>query len=242
MKPENLAAYAKQKGLTAHTTAPFPANSGPEEFTASAAFIKSAFQLTADEPFAGPVPAADGFYVIALAKQLPSMIPSLDQIRGRVTQDFRNRAALAFAQRAGTNFYFNVSVQMAAGNSFAKAAVASGYAPLVLSPFSLSTSDLPELGDRASIGQLKQAAFTTEPGHVSNFKPTGDGGFVLFVQQMLPVDTAKKTAELSRFVGQVRRARQGEAFNQWLQAEANRELRDTPFFQKMASGGAAKSP
>ena len=239
-KPENLATYATQKGLTARTTAPFAANYGPEEFSAPAAFTKAAFQLNADEPFAGPVVGADGIYVLALAGQLPSAIPSLAQIQDRVTRDFRDNEAVALAQRAGTNFYYTAAVQMAAGKTFAQAAVAGGQAPQVLSAFSLSTQELPELGDRASLGQLKQAAFTTPSGHISNFQPSGDGGFVLFVQQMLPVDAAKKIADLPQFLVQVRRARQNEAFNLWLQGEANRELRDTPFFQKQAAASAAK--
>ncbi len=131
-----------------------------------------------------------------------------------------------------------LTVQMAAGKTFAQAAVAAGQTPLVLPPFSLSTSELPEVGDRASIGQLKQAAFTTPPGHISSFVPTSDGGFVLFVQQMLPVDVTKKNSELPQFTAQVRRARQNEAFNLWLQAEANRELRDTPLAKNQTAGSA----
>lgn len=240
-KPENLAAYAKQKGLVAQTTAPFTANLGPEEFTASAAFTKTAFQLNADEPFAGPIVNADGIYVIALANQLPSYIPTLDQIRTRVLVDYQSRDAVDLAQRAGLSFYTAITTQMAAGSSFGKAVSASGQSLQLLPEFSLSTTDLPGLGNRATIGQFKQAAFTTAPGHVSNFQPTSEGGFVLFVQQLLPVDTATKNADMPQFLGQVRRARQNEAFNLWLQAEANRELRNTPFFQKQqAAANAAK--
>ena len=240
MKPENLAAYAKQKGLAAFTTAPFAANYGPEEFTASAAFVKAAFQLTPELPFAGPIVGADGIYVIALVNQLPSMIPPLAQIRSRVVMDFKDYSAVAFAQQAGTNFYYTASVQVAAGKTFAQAAIAAGQSPQVLPSFSLSTSELPEFADRATLGQLKRAAFTTPAGHVSSFQPTRDGGFVLFVQQLLPIDVTKKNAELPQFIGQVRRARQSEAFNLWLMSEENRELRDTPFYQKLATGGAAK--
>jgi len=241
-KPENLAAYAKQKGLAAPVTAPFSANYGPEEFTAPPAFTKAAFQLSADQPFAGPVPATDGIYVMALAAQLPSEIPSLEQIRGRVTQDFQERAAVALAQSAGTNFYYHTIVQMATGGSFAKSAAAAGYVPLVLPPFSLSTQELPELGERADLRAVKQVAFTTPPGHVGNFQPTADGGFVLFVSQLLPIDAAEKTTAMPDFLARVRRARQSEAFNLWLQGEANRELRNTPFFQKQAAAGATPSP
>jgi SurA N-terminal domain len=240
VKPENLATLAAQKGLAVRTTAPFSANLGPEEFTAPATFTKSAFQLSADEPLAGPIVGADGIYVIALANQLPSSIPSLEQISSRVTQDFKNHAAVELAQNAGRNLYYSLTTQAELGKTFAQVAVAAGHTPLVLPAFSLSTSAMPELDDRASLGQIKQAAFTTAPGHASNFVPTADGGFILFVQQMLPMDMAKKNSELAQFTAQVRRGRQSEAFNLWLQGQANRELRNTPFFEKMAAGAAKK--
>ena len=239
-KPENLAALAKQKSLALRITAPFSANAGPEEFNASAAFVKAAFQLSADEPLAGPIVGTDGVYVIALVNQLPSAIPALEQIRSRVMRDFQNHTAVQLAQSAGQNFCSSLAGQMAAGKTFAQTAVAAGHAPLVLPAFSLSTPEMPELDERASLGQVKQAAFTTAVGRASNFVPTADGGFTLFVREILPVDQQLKAGQLPQFTAQVRRARQNEAFNLWLQGEANRELRNTPFFQKMTAGGAAK--
>lgn len=241
VKPENFTTLAKQKGLTIRTTAPFSENYGPTEINVPAAFNKAAFQLSADVPFAGPVIASDGIYIISLARQLPSEIPALDQIRSRVTTDYEDQEMVALAQHAGTNYYYALTVQMAAGKTFAQAAVAAGQTPLVLPPFSLSTSDMPELDDHATIDQLKQAAFNTPVGHISSFLPTSDGGFILFVQQLLPIDEAKKNAALPQFTAQISRSRQSEAFNRWLQSEANRELTDTPLF-KQANAGDASQP
>lgn len=236
VSPENLVTLARQKGLAVHTTAPFDATEGPEEFSAPPEFTKIAFKLNADSPFSKPIPGAQAVYVIGLARQLPSAIPPLDQIHARVVEDYQNREAALKAQAAGTNFYYQASLQMAAGKTFAQAAIAAGHAPEALTPFSLSSQEVPEAGDRAELNELKQAAFTTQPGHLSKFFPTADGGFILFVQSLLPVDEAKKTADLPQFISQVRRARENEAFNLWLQAEANRELRDTPLRDEMAGG------
>ena len=134
----------------------------------------------------------------------------------------------------------NVVMEMGLMESAKQAAIAGGQSPQVLSPFSWSSQDVPEAGDHAELGQLKQAAFTTPAGRISNFVPTADGGFVLYVQQMLPIDLAKKTAELPQFTSQVRRARQNEAFNLWLQGEANRELRNTPVYAEAAAKAPAR--
>jgi hypothetical protein len=111
---------------------------------------------------------------------------------------------------------------------------------VVLKPFSLSSQDIPDAEGHADVNQLKQAAFfDTQVGHMSQFIATADGGFVLFVQSLLPVDQAVKNVELPKFLSQMRRARETEAFNLWLQGEANRELSDTPVFAEITGGKPA---
>lgn len=102
---------------------------------------------------------------------------------------------------------------------------------------------MPEAEGHAEAGEIKNAAFYTKPGHISQFVPTADGGFVLFVQAMLPVDEAAKRATLPRFLAQERNQRENEAFNLWLQAEANRELKSTPVYDElMGKKPAPNSP
>jgi hypothetical protein len=239
VKAENLAALAHKKNLIVHSTAPFDQKTGPAEFEASDDFIKKSFELNADVPYAGPIAAGNAIYVFSLAQQLPSEIPSLDSIHARVTQDFQDQAAISLAQRAGTNFSARVTAQLAAGKTFAQAAIAAGQSPQILPPFALSSAEIPGYDDRATLGQLKQAAFTTPIGHAGEFVPTADGGFVLFVQAMMPLDDTKKTADMPRFMEQVQHARQNEAFNLWLNAEVNREFRNVPFFQKSETAPGA---
>ncbi len=232
-RPESLAAVAKQKGLTLKTTAPFDAQSGPEEFAAPEEFTKAAFGLTPDYPFAGPIPnstvsSADAVYVIALARQLPSEIPPFAEIRNRVTQDFQMQQAAALAREAGTNFNYKLTIGMAAGKSFSSVCAAAGLQLESLPLFSLSTPESPALGDRVSLDEVKQVTFNTPVGHASGFEQTGDGGFIIFVQSELPADQSAMVADMSQFAATLRRAHESDAFNEWLGAEANRALKDTP--------------
>jgi hypothetical protein len=235
---ENLAVVAKQKGLVVHATAPFDSQYGPDEFTAPDGFTKAAFALTPDEPFAGPVASANAVYVMALTRQLPSEIPPLEEILNRVTQDYQLHEAILLAQRTGTNFVRTLADQAAGGKSFASVCTAAGLEPQTLPPFSLGTQKLPELGDHAdNLTQLKQAAFGTPSGRTGLFEETDDGGFIVHVQSRLPVDQSAMKSELPQFTANLRRTQENDAFNEWLQAEANRELRDTPVFHEQADGG-----
>jgi hypothetical protein len=238
-RPENLAAVAKQKGLSVHVTAPFAGKFGPEEFTAPPGLTKAAFGLTSEEPFAGPIAGPTAAYVLAFNKLLPSEIPSLDQIRERVTREYQLQAATLLARRAGTNFVHTLT-GMTANRSFASLCVAAGLQPQVLPAFSLSTQELPELGERAELNQLKQAVFTTSVGKASDFVATSGGGFVVYVQSRLPIDQAKMNSDLAQYTTALCRERQNEAYGQWINLEASRQLHSLPAFREQAARGAAK--
>jgi hypothetical protein len=51
----------------------------------------------------------------------------------------------------------------------------------------------------------------------------------------LPVDQAAMNAEMPQFVAQLRRARQNEAFSEWLKIEINRQLRNAPAFRQQSA-------
>ena len=237
-KPENLATVAKQKGLPVYVTAPFAAKFGPEEFTAPQGFIKAAFALSPDAPFAGPIAGPNAVYVIAFDKQLSSEIPSLDQIRERVTQDYQLREATLLAWHTGTDFAHTLT-RMPADRGFASLCVAAGLQPQELPSFSLSTRELPELGERTDLNQLKQVAFTTPVGKASGFATNNAGGFIVYVQSRLPIDQAKMNSELPQYLAAFRRGRQNEVFNQWVNLEAYRQLHNTPVFRQQSRPGAA---
>jgi parvulin-like peptidyl-prolyl isomerase len=108
----------------------------------------------------------------------------------------------------------------------------AGYPPEVLPAFSLSTQELPELGGRAGLNELKQAAFSTAIGQASGFVPTDDGGFVVYVESQQPVDETTMNAELPQFLASIRRSRQNEAFNEWLGMEARKQFGNLAIFQQ----------
>jgi len=82
--------------------------------------------------------------------------------------------------------------------------------------------------------------FTTPVGKTGGFEATRDGGFIAYVQSRLPVDQAKMNSDLPQYLAGFRRQRQNEAFSQWVNLEANRQLRNTPIFRQQLKSGAAR--
>ncbi|MBW8864998.1 MAG: SurA N-terminal domain-containing protein, partial [Verrucomicrobia bacterium] len=89
----NIATVAKQSGLTVKLSEPFAEGSQPADFVNAPAAAKVPFTLSKDSPFSDLIPGEDGIYVVGLAKELPSEIPSFSEIHARVEQDFRMQSA-----------------------------------------------------------------------------------------------------------------------------------------------------
>jgi hypothetical protein len=224
----NLEQLARTNRLAVSVSAPFDRSYGPKDLAVGVAFVKAAFALTTNEPFAGPLDGTDGAYVIAMDKAFPSEIPPLDKIHDEVTADYKYSEAVLLAHEAGMNFAKVLTNGLAQGKTFSAVCSELNVRPLLLPPFSMSTRALPEIEDHASLAQFKQAAFGTPLGKSSDFVPTSEGGFIVFVQSRLPLDEARMKADLPAFAAAIRQTRRNEAFNDWFRREAEKGLRDMP--------------
>ena len=223
MAPGNLAALAKEKGLTVQVTAPFSEAEGPKDLKVGSIFAKAAFSLSeTNEPFAGPIVGDDAVYEIVFEKRIPSEIPSLDSIHEKVLSDYNYSQALMMARSVGMAFSQTASNGLAQGKTFASICEEAKIKLTEIPPFSLSTRALPEVEDKLRLDTFKQVAFSTPIGKSSNLQPTADGGLVLYVKSKLPPDEAKMKTELAPFINYVRQTRQNEAFNDWFRREVKR--------------------
>lgn len=240
MKPavaENLERLATTNGLAAAVTAPFDREEGPKDVAVGVEFVKAAFSLSTNEPYAGPYQGEDGYYEIAFSKKIPSSVPTLDEIRDRVLADYRLEQAQNMARKAASDFAQATTNGFAQGKTFAALCTEAGAKAETLPPFSISTRSLPAVEDRIGLGELKQVAFGAPPGKAA-FQATRDGGIVLFVKSKLPLDVAKMNAELAAFTSFLRQKRSEEAFNEWFRAQAATGLRDTPLARPPAQPSA----
>jgi hypothetical protein len=230
-QPDTLQQLAGTNGVQAAVTPPFDRESDPSGLEVGPDFGKAAFSLSPDEPYAGPIVGLDGVYVIAFDRKLPRETPSLDQVKDKVTADFKHSQALMQAQTAGRLFHQTATNALAQGKTFANIC-AEAHAQLVeLPPFSISTRSLPGVEEFVPLNQLKQIAFSTQPGKLSNFQPTLEGGLVVLVKERLPLDEAKAQSEMPTFVAAMRRTRQQEAFEDWFRKEYDKAARGNPAMQ-----------
>ncbi|MGC8828704.1 MAG: peptidyl-prolyl cis-trans isomerase [Verrucomicrobiia bacterium] len=223
--PENGAnlqiflSLASSNNLTVHYTEPFDED-GPANMRVPDKFTRIAFSLTRDEPVSlSPIEGEDGTYVIALKDRLPSTVPPLAAISDKVIADYKRQQAIDIAQTRGRIFYNTLTNALAANKSFTEICLESKYTPVSLPAFSRSTRTLEKVQIPIGLAEIKRVVFDLEPGKVSQFIPTRDGGMIVYLRSVLPIDEQKLQKELPQFITSIRQTRLYEAADLWLQKQ-----------------------
>jgi parvulin-like peptidyl-prolyl isomerase len=244
--PEAFAALVKELGHTAQVTAPFSRDEAPAGLDVGPEFSRQAFRLTVEEPFTTPIAGENHFYVITLNQRVPSANPPFEDVKERVTQDFRFMESAMKARQQAMDFYATVTGTngLAGGKSFADLCAAAKLKPVTLKPFALSTRTIPELEGRVEQNEFKRAAFAVGPGQVTQLLPSPDGAVLGYVSARLPLDETAMRTNLPAFTRSVQQVRRSEVFNEWFRTEATRAYRTIPYFQAQQAqmSGAGGQP
>lgn len=230
-RAENLEIVAREDGLNVQVTMPFDIETGPTNLDVSPKFTEIAFKLNATENPVSfqPIPGENGVYIIALKEMIPGRPQSFDEVRDKVTDDYKRFSAFTLTRNEATNFIAKASSAMAQGKTFEEVAQQLSLKAETLPPISRSTESLTNLEERLNVRQLKSIMFSLEPGKVSSYIPNPpEGGYVVYVRAKLPFDETKLRQELPKFIAELRYQKQNEIFGQWFRKEIEKEtwLRD----------------
>lgn len=225
---ENLATLAAQKELPLHTSAPFSEAEGPRELNVRQTFSRAAFALSAEQPISPPVVGEDAVYVLALQERFASSVPTLDEVRDRVTEDFRREQARLLAREAGTNFVATLPKLLAEGKTFAEAATAAAATHITLPRFSAGSRNLPGWDPRVSFDQVRILAADLQPGKASDLATTAEGALVVSLKAREPVTDSELKDALPNYLTELRNERQFEGFSDWFQHQIEATAIDMP--------------
>jgi len=221
--PGDLTALAKARNLTVKTSEPFDQKTGPKDLDISPKYLRVLFSLRDDDPddkerselYTSPLVGEEAVYVAGLQKRIPSQIQPLSAVHDKVAADYRQSKALELARAAGSRFESALGAGLAQGKTFDTMCAAQFVRPQNLSPFSLTSTSIPEVPDKSEFEQLQETAGRMHAGQCSPFIPTADGGFLLYVKAQLPVDEATLQRDLPAFLARMRERFQIAAFNAW---------------------------
>jgi hypothetical protein len=120
--------------------------------------------------------------------------------------------------------------------TFEQAAKEAGVQVVSVPAFSQSTTTLTNYNEKIPLRSLQQLVMEMAPGTMTDFRPSFDGGYVVFLKDRKPVSDEQLQKELPEFVNRLRRVRQNEALDQWFRKQVEQAKVFIPLREKPQTG------
>ncbi len=189
---------------------------------------QAANQLTPQDPVSDIVQTNEGFHLVRLTDHAPARLLTMEEARPQVVEAMRKnklRAQLALKAAMGTQ---EVREKIKAGTPAEEALRQAGFKPERVPQFALldpaptpapaaegspTPAPKPETPD---LDRIKQAVMELNPGEVSQFVPTENGGLVAVLEKREAVSGAESEEQRAALDARIRQGRLSIVFQEWL--------------------------
>lgn len=190
-----LETFLTTRGVKAETLPAFASGQAPAGTNWSAQVTAQAFSLNADRTVSDPLPVGSDYVVLIYANTIPSRQPALDEVRARVTADYKEQERRRLFTEKGSTLRAQLDEKLKAGTAFATAANELG---LTHQNFKDVSRQQPPKGlDYAVFNQLDELP----TGQISNMVTTAAKGIFVRIDSRKEPD-ASATSFMAGFVRQ----------------------------------------
>ncbi|MDQ3198349.1 MAG: peptidyl-prolyl cis-trans isomerase [Verrucomicrobiota bacterium] len=194
------------------------------ELKAAPSLAPAAFALTNESPNSDAIQTPDGFNIMHLMKIQPSRPLTLDEARPKLVEDLKKQQAQQMAALKATDAAGKLREALKGGKSVAEAASAAGVQAEKLPPFALA-DPMPSASpgaspdpkkERPDMPYIKRAASNLEPGSVSDYINTPEGGLLVVLEKREKIDPAQYEKERTSLEARAMENRNQVVFAEWL--------------------------
>jgi peptidyl-prolyl cis-trans isomerase D len=183
--------FIAQNKLTLKSVPPFQTEEVPSGLGWNPQIIEQAQKLTSDRRVSDALSVANGSLVLFWRETLPSYQPELAPVRDRVAADYRENERRNRFVALGRTVRAQLEARLKAGDSFEKAAAATGQVKLSVKEYPAFVRRQPpkELEQSPALSVLERL----DQGQVSDLIPTADKGFFVYIREKKNPDLAETT-------------------------------------------------
>jgi parvulin-like peptidyl-prolyl isomerase len=223
-KGADFDALATKFQLPSHETGEFTAAVPDPQINIDPQLARTAFQLTKENPNSDPIQTPDGFYVLHLTDVILARPLTLEEARPKIAESLqRERLEEMVSTKAG-DAARQIREALKSGKPVDAAVQAGGLKAEKLPPFSFAedTSLTPEGKEKPpqtkapDLPNVKETLSEMNPGEVSNFVRTPDGGLIVIFEQREPIDPTKFAQTKSLIASGYLRNKREIVFYEWL--------------------------
>jgi peptidyl-prolyl cis-trans isomerase D len=213
---------ATKFNLPVSATGDFTVNAGDPKLKADPELGNMAFQLTSQDPNSDAIQGRDGFYVLHLANVEPSKQLSLEEAKPKIVEALIARRSREMVEAKGAQVSHDVRELLLSGAPLSFALEKANAKAEKLEPFSLSEDMDPDEAPKEPKKRppdflaVRNAVANLQPGEVSQFMPSEDGGIVALLQKRELPNEAKFAEKRADFERKVLSNKREIVFYEWL--------------------------
>ncbi len=216
-------AVAKFK-LSPKETGEFTLAQPDPQLGAAPQLAPAAFGLTKEAPNSDAIQTPDGFDVLHLVKIVSPHPLTLEEARPKLVEELKKQKVQQLVSQKAASVAEKLRTEMKSGKPLAQAASDAGVQAEKLPAFAMvdqkpgatpAPSPDPKK-ESADMPYIKRTASSLQPGEVSSFVNTPDGGLVVVLESREKIDPAQYAKELPTLEDRAMENRSQLVFHQWL--------------------------
>ena len=184
---------------------------------------QGAFKLTKEEPNSDPLQTADGFVIMHLAGIVDSRPLTLDEAKPRIVDQIRGDRSREMASTRGRQAAETLKNGLKAKQPLQFTLdQAGGLKAEKVEPFTLAEempdpkNPQPKKNEPADMMMIKNVSSQLQPGEVSDFVPSMDGGFIVLMDKRDAPDPSKYEQSKTTFEQRYLKSARDYVFMEWL--------------------------
>jgi peptidyl-prolyl cis-trans isomerase D len=201
--------------LPIHVTGEFTATAPDAQLNVDPQFGAAAFRLTAQEPNSDPLQAADEFYVLHLAGIVEARPLTMEEAKPKIVEAIKTSRTRELVSTKGAEIVQQLREATRSSQPLEAAIQKMGLKAEKVPPFSLvqdATAKPEEQKGPPDLVAIKNAVAQINPGDVSDFFPSEEGGVIAVLEKRDLADPAKYPEKKAAFDNRYREI----VFYEWL--------------------------
>ncbi len=219
-KGADFKAVAAKFQLTVQQTAEFTLAAPDPKLNVDPQLGAAAFKLTPQEPNSDPIQVADGFYILHFAGVIEARPLSIEEAKPKIVETIKNSRARELMSTKGAEIVHQLREATKSGQPLDAAIQKSGVKIEKVPPFSL-LEETPPGGEEAKkespeLMAIKDAVAYMNPGGISDFFPSEEGGLIAILEKREASAAANDTEKKAAFENRLLNNKRQIVFYEWL--------------------------
>jgi SurA N-terminal domain/PPIC-type PPIASE domain len=208
--------------LPVETTGEFTTAAPDPKLKSDPQLGQAAFRLSMKEPNSDPIQTGDGFCILHLTGVTEARPLTLEEAKPKIVDALKSTREREMVFTKGSKVVNDLREGLQTGQPLSSALQAANVKAEKVEPFVIADDlDIKKLAGRpknelADMSMIRNAASQMQPGDVSDFVPSENGGLIIVLEKRDPPEQAKYQQGKAEFEQKYLKTKQQIVFYEWL--------------------------